>query len=321
MPYTDRFRLPGIVRLTALLVCAWGASLAVAAPKDAWTGNQLPNIELTTHDGKKVRFYDDLVKGKVVSLNFIYTKCGDVCPLDTAQLTQVHALLGDRVGKDIFMYSISIDPDNDTPAALKRYMRMFGVGPGWTFLTGKRQDINQLQRSLGLRVLNPKKVKDHDTRLMMGNEKTGQWIKRTPYDDPKLLAHLLGEVLFNYGAGGNGTRQPYDQAKRIGPQSRGAYLFRTRCDSCHTIGDGDRLGPDLAGVAAARPRAWLMRWLKEPDKMIAAKDPIAMALMAKYRNMPMPNLGLEDLEAAALIDFMAETDRKAADKLSPDAKK
>jgi protein SCO1 len=300
--------------LLALALAALRPSTSVAAPQtaDAWRANPFPNIELTTHEGKKVRFYDDVVKGKVVSLNFIYTKCGDVCPLDTAQLIQVHALLGERVGKDIFMYSISIDPDNDTPAAMKRYMHMFGVGKGWTFLTGKREDINKLQRSLGLRIIDPKKVTDHDTSLMMGNEKTGQWIKRTPYDDPKLLAHILGEVMFNYATSVKGTSKPYDQAQRIGPQTRGAYLFRTRCDSCHTIGEGDRLGPDLAGVAASRPRAWLIRWLKEPDKMLAEKDPVATALKLKFRNVPMPNLGLDDLEAKALIDFMETKDREAA---------
>jgi protein SCO1 len=318
MPYTDRYHLPCIARLAALIAIAFGVSFASAhaAENDAWSANPFPNIELTTQDGKKVRFYDDVIKGKVVSLNFIYTNCGDVCPLDTAQLTQVHALLGDRVGKDVFMYSISIDPDNDTPAALKRYMRMFGVGKGWTFLTGKRQDIVKLQRSLGLNVLDPKKVTDHDTTLMMGNERTGQWIKRTPYDDPKLLAHMLGEVLFNYATSVKGTSRPYDEAKRIAPQSRGAYLFRTRCDSCHTIGEGDRLGPDLAGVVAARPRAWLIRWLKEPDKMLAEKDPIATALKAQYRNVPMPNLSLGDLEAKALIDFMEQKDREAAARAS-----
>lgn len=277
-----------------------------------WHGNHFPNVVLTTHEGKKVRFYDDVIKGKVVSINFVYTTCGDVCPLDTAQMRQVQAELGDRVGKDVFMYSISLDPQNDTPAALARYMRTFDVGPGWTFLTGSVDDIKLLQTKLGLRIVDPKKVKDHDTRLVMGNEKTGHWIKRTPYDDPKLLAHMLGEALHNFARGDKGSRLPYEQATKIDEQTRGANLFRTRCDSCHTIGGGDRLGPDLAGVAAARPRAWLLRWLKEPDKMLAEKDPVATAMKARYRNLAMPNLGLNDLDATALIDYMAEMDRKSA---------
>lgn len=292
-----------------------GLTTGVAAPDNnrGWHGNWFPNVVLTTQDGKKVRFYDDVIKGKVVSLNFIYTNCGDVCPLDTAQLRQVHALLGDRVGKDVFFYSISIDPEYDTPARLKRYMRQFDIGPGWTFLTGKKKDIELIQRKLGIRVVDPKNIKDHDTRLMVGNEALGQWIKRSPFDDPMILANLLGDTLHNYSGGKFAAhRQSYSAAIEVKGPSRGEYLFRTRCDSCHTIGGGDRLGPDLAGTASARPRAWLHRWLKEPDKMLAERDPVAVAMKARYRNLPMPNLGLNDIDADALIEFLHAEDAKRA---------
>lgn len=304
-----------LVAAALIVAAAFVSALESAAASNdnrGWHGNYFPNVILTTQDGKKVRFYDDVLKGKVVSLNFIYTNCGDVCPLDTAQLRQVHALLGDRVGKDTFFYSISIDPDNDTPARLKRYMHQFDIGRGWTFLTGKKKDIEQIQRKLGIRIVDPKNIKDHDTRLMVGNEATGQWIKRSPYDDPMVLANLLGDALHNYAGATFGARQAYSAAIQVKGPSRGEYLFRTRCDSCHTIGEGDRLGPDLAGTAAARPRAWLMRWLKEPDKMLAEGDPVAVAMKARYRNLPMPNLGLNDVDAAALIEFMSAEDAKRA---------
>lgn len=301
---------------SAFALLAWALSLAPAVRAEPsasrWHEEYFPNVVLTTQEGKKVRFYDDVIRGKVVAINFIYTNCGDICPLDTAQLLQVQRLLGARVGKDVFMYSISVDPEYDTPARLARYMRTFDVQPGWTFLTGKPSDIDLIQRKLGIRPVTPKQIKDHDTRFVVGNEATAQWIKRSPYDDPLVLANLLGESLQTRSLGTKtGTRLSYDRAVNISALSRGEYLFRTRCDSCHTIGKGDRLGPDLAGVATARQRDWLIRWIKEPDKMLAEKDPTALALQAKYRNLPMPNLGLNDIEATALVDFLATEDAKA----------
>ena len=115
-------------------------SPAWAAPKGSpWGADYFPNVELTDQDGKTVKFYDDLIKDKVVAINFIYTHCGDTCPAETASLRQVQKLLGDRVGKDIFFYSISIDPDHDTPKVLKEYADKFHAGPGWRFLTGKKR--------------------------------------------------------------------------------------------------------------------------------------------------------------------------------------
>ena len=124
------------------------AAKPLAANGDA--SNHFPNVELITQDGKKVHFYDDLIKGKIVAIDLIYTTCHYSCPLETARLAQVQKKLGDRVGKDIFFYSISIDPEHDTPEVLKGYMEQFHVGPGWTFLTGKKEDIIFLGKRLGL---------------------------------------------------------------------------------------------------------------------------------------------------------------------------
>ena len=101
-------------------------------------------------DGKLVHFYDDLLKGKAVAVNLIYTRCTASCPLETAKLAQVQRLLGARVGKDVFFYSISIDPTHDTPLVLKAYAQKFHAGPGWLFLTGKEEDIRLVGRKLGL---------------------------------------------------------------------------------------------------------------------------------------------------------------------------
>jgi protein SCO1/2 len=301
------------MRFATLRIVVTALALAHAGSARAgqpWHDGYFPNVVLTDQDGRKHRFYDDIIKGKVVALNFIYTKCKDVCPADTAQMLQVEALLGERAGRDVFFYSISIDPKNDTPAALRRYKHMFGIGPKWLFLTGRKHDITLIQRKLGMIGDRVPSLKEHNTSLIIGNETTAQWIKRSPYDHPKVLANLLGEALFNYSTASGAGMQSYAAAPQISGQTRGDYLFRTRCTACHTVGEGDKLGPDLKGVVAARPRAWLVRWLKEPDKMIAEKDPTALALKARYRNLPMPNLGLNDVDAAALIEHLEKEDKK-----------
>jgi len=88
-----------------------------------------PNVTLQTQDGKNVRFYDDLVKDKIVTINFFFTHCEEVCPLVTANLVKVQQLLGDRVGRDIFMNSITLKPEEDSPAILKKYMATFNARP------------------------------------------------------------------------------------------------------------------------------------------------------------------------------------------------
>src|SRR3954470_1198901 len=127
-----RVRCRSTVGWFALLVAAGGLlGPRPAAAGGPWGGDYFPNVPLITQDGKVVRFYDDLLKGKSVVINLIYTHCSGSCPLETARLSQVQHLLGDRVGKDIFFYSISIDPANDTPKALKAYAAKFNVQPGW----------------------------------------------------------------------------------------------------------------------------------------------------------------------------------------------
>ena len=107
-----------------------------------WGADYFPNVPLTTHDGKTVHFFDDLLKDKVVAVNFIYTHCPDTCPLETAQLVQVQNIMGDRLGKDVFFYSISIDPERDTPEVLKAYAKRYKADlSGWKFLTGTTRDI------------------------------------------------------------------------------------------------------------------------------------------------------------------------------------
>src|SRR5258707_6762602 len=119
-------------------------------PRELIRRRNFPNVVLTTHEGEQVRFYDDLVKDKFVTINMVYTSCKATCPLTTANLVRVQKMLGDRVGRDLSMYSITLDPEHDTPEVLNSYVKTFGVGSGWKFLTGKPEDIELLRRRLRL---------------------------------------------------------------------------------------------------------------------------------------------------------------------------
>ena len=137
-----------------------------------------PNVTLTAQDGRKVKFYDDLIKNKIVMFNFFYAKCDGICPGTTANLVKVQKLLGDRVGRDVFMYSITLKPHEDTPAVLKSYADAYRVRPGWLFLTGDARDIEHLRRSLGY--TNPDPALDADKSqhigmLRYGNEPRQWW--------------------------------------------------------------------------------------------------------------------------------------------------
>lgn len=288
------------------------AAPAAMSQQTRWRADYFPNVVLTDHNGRQVRFYDDVIRGKIVSINFIYTSCADICPLDTAQLRRVQQILGDSVGRDVHMYSISVDPARDTPASMRRFMRSYDIGPGWTFLTGSREDVDLLQRRLGIRPIDPNgRLSEHDTSIIVGNETTGQWIRRSAYENPQLLANLLNSRLRNH-LPSRESRQSYAVAGQVTDTSNGAYLYRTRCRSCHTMGEGDRLGPDLAGVASSRPHDWLARWIREPDVMIAEGDPTALAMLPRYRNLPMPNLGLTRSDVDAIITYMrAQDDARA----------
>lgn len=283
-----------------------------------WGANYFPNVELTTHDGKSVRFFDDLIADRVVAINFIYTTCPDACPMETARMLEVRRLLGDRVGRDIFFYSITIDPARDTPEVLRRYVESWGLGPGWTFLTGKEQDIRLLRRKLGIygRLDEGKNPRDHNLSLLIGNQGTGRWMKRSPYENPYVLATQLGSWLHNWKLPSTAERD-YAEAPEIRQISTGENLFRTRCASCHTIGRGDvaelaerRIGPDLYHVGRQRDPQWLRRWLIEPDKMLAEKDPLALVLLAQYQNVAMPNLRLTDTDVNKLLGYMDEESRR-----------
>jgi protein SCO1/2 len=164
------------------------------ADHTARSKRDFPNVPLLTHEGKVVHFYDDLIKNKTVMINFMYVRCGDICPGMTANLRKVQNELGDRVGKDIFMYSISIEPERDTPEMLKAYAELFQVKPGWTFLTGKKSDIELLRKGLGFSNSDPAIDKDktqHTGVVKFGIESLERWGMSPALGDPKYIAEYL----------------------------------------------------------------------------------------------------------------------------------
>jgi copper(I)-binding protein/cytochrome oxidase Cu insertion factor (SCO1/SenC/PrrC family) len=281
-----------------------------------WNADYFPNVPLITHEGETVHFFDDLIKDKVVVINFIYTTCPDTCPLETARLARVQKILGDRVGKDIFMYSITIEPERDTPEVMAAYAKRYRAKPGWLFLTGKEEDITLLRQKLGLYL---EEIQDdsnnHNLSLIIGNQATGRWMKRSPFENPYVLATQIGSWLSGWSMPSE-EKLAYEEAPEVRNISQGEHLFRTRCVTCHTIGNGENVaapelvGPDLLDVTKRREREWLSRWIARPDKMLEEGDPLALGLFAKYNEVPMPNMRMSRVDVEDVLDYISSESRR-----------
>jgi protein SCO1/2 len=156
-----------------------------------------PNLLLTTHEGKKVRFYDDLLRDKIVLINFMYAKCDGVCPGITANLAKVQKLLGGRVGRDVFMYSFTLKPEHDTPEVLKEYAEAYHVKKGWSFLTGSPADMELLRRKLGFTDPDPALDADkssHIGNVRYGNEPLQRWGSCPGLSKASWIAESIGWV-------------------------------------------------------------------------------------------------------------------------------
>lgn len=284
-----------------------------AAAENRWGANYFPNVVLTTQDGAKVHFYDDVLKGKSVVIDMIYTTCGYACPLETARLAQVQKILGDRVGKDIFFYSITIDPAHDTPRVLKAYAEKYHIGPGWTFLTGKKADIELVGRKLGLwSDPDPNNPDGHTPSVLIGNEPGGQWMRNAATDNPRFLSNMIGNWLNGWShSRPMDANVNYEKAAQIDLSDKGRYIFASQCAACHTIGHGDKIGPDLLGITGVRDRGWLERFISTPDKVLAEKDPVAVALFKKYKEVRMPNLNMAEIDLKNLVDFLERQGKEA----------
>jgi protein SCO1/2 len=298
---------PGIMTIVAWSLWAamagvCGAGTPAAAAETRWGANYFPNVTLTTQDGVRVRFYEDLIKDKIVAINLIYTTCKYACPLETARLAQVQEILGDRMGRDVFFYSITIDPEHDTPPVLKEYAQKFHAGPGWLFLTGSAADIELISRKMGLYTEpNPANKDGHTPSLVVGNAATGQWMRNSALDNARFLANTIGTWMNSWKTAKPGRSYAEAKPLEIDP---GQYGFKTHCAPCHGIGEGQKIGPDLAGVTKLRDRAWLERFIISPQRLLAEGDKTAIDLFEKYKPLQMPSLNLSPRDAAAIVEYI-----------------
>jgi len=167
--------------------------------------NPIPNVPMKTQDNKNVRFYDDLIKDKIVIVTVMYTQC-ETCERGTRNLVQLQKVLGDHLGKDVFIYSITLDPEHDTPEVLKAYAEKFGAKPGWTFLTGKEEDITAVRNKLGLTTLSPEAraklglpmltdqnpdQKLHTGMIVIGYDAFHRWNKTSALSRPDQILQII----------------------------------------------------------------------------------------------------------------------------------
>ena len=148
------------------------------------------NVKVIAQDGRTFKFYDDLLKGKIVLVNFFFTRCDATCPLVMENLAAVQELLGPRVGKDIFMYSITLQPELDTQEMLAAYAKTYGAGPGWFLLTGKPNDIELLRHRLGFVESNPLEDANpeaHIAAIRIGDVPMHRWIMSPGLVNPAVI--------------------------------------------------------------------------------------------------------------------------------------
>lgn len=150
------------------------------------------DVELINQDGEKVRFYSDVLKNKVVVINTFFTTCTSICPPMNRNFEKIQEALGDRLGKDVFLVSISVDPATDTPTRLKEYGRRFHARPGWMFLTGRKENVDWALYKLGQYV----ETKDNHTSIfIIGNEPKGLWKKAMGLAKAEELIRIVEDVI------------------------------------------------------------------------------------------------------------------------------
>ena len=156
--------------------------------KDATAPLRIPDATVYDQNGKKLKFYTDLVKGKTVAINFIFTTCTAICPALTATFRRVQQQLGDRVGQDVHLISVSVDPTTDVPERLKEYAAKFKAGPGWTFVTGDKVEIDSVLRALGTAGADKN---DHTPMVLIGNDSAADWSRTYGLSPPSRLVELI----------------------------------------------------------------------------------------------------------------------------------
>lgn len=173
------------------------APRAADAAVEAEDLRQIPDVRLLDQDGEEVRFYRDLIAGKVVAINFIFTTCTTVCPPMGAIFGKLQRDLGERVGRDVQLISVSVDPVTDTPERLRAWRQRFGTGRGWTLVTGDKAEVDRLLKSL--EVFTPD-FADHSPTVLVGNARTGSWKRAYGIAPAATISQLIEEMERDGGA-------------------------------------------------------------------------------------------------------------------------
>jgi protein SCO1/2 len=174
--------------MLALLVSGAAVPRAQEAQKPAAAQPRIPDVNCLDQNGKKLRFNTDLVKGKVVVISFIYTSCTYLCARIGESTARLQKALGDRVGRDVYLISVSTDPVTDTPEKLKSWATRLKAKDGWTLVTGEKAEMDQL-----LRVLTGDATgnKTHSPVLLIGNEAKNVWTESYAFES---LARLIEQI-------------------------------------------------------------------------------------------------------------------------------
>lgn len=156
-------------------------------PADA-TGIAIPDVPVVTQDGRQVRFYRDLVAGRTVAINFIFTTCTTVCPPMGAYFGKLQDELGERLGRDVHLISVSVDPLTDTAERMAAWGARFGAREGWTLVTGDVHEVERLLKALGVFTAD---AEDHAPVALIGNDAAGEWTRASGLARPAELAALI----------------------------------------------------------------------------------------------------------------------------------
>ncbi|MGH8508258.1 MAG: SCO family protein [Gammaproteobacteria bacterium] len=152
---------------------------------------RIPDTAVYDQNGKRLSFYTDLIKDKTVAINFIFTTCTTICPPLTAIFRKVQQDLGKRIGTEIRLVSVSVDPATDTPERLYDLAAKFKAGPGWTFVTGDKAEIDSLLQALGAAVGDKN---DHTPMILVGNDVAGYWTRTYGLSSPATLVNVITEA-------------------------------------------------------------------------------------------------------------------------------
>jgi protein SCO1/2 len=170
------------------------AAAAAESPAHKYFGD----VKLVNQDGQEVRLYTDLMQGKTVVINAMFATCTGACPVMSGTMAKIQDHLGDRVGKDVRLISITVDPVNDTPAKLKEYANRFHAKPGWQLLTGSKENVEAALRKLGQWTEDPS---NHQTLFLIGNDRTGLWKKAFALAKPEEVLPIVDSVANDKGEG------------------------------------------------------------------------------------------------------------------------